>query len=76
MTDALCRTGKIHYATSGEATLAATHLKSRDRNSGRREVDPYRCPFCKTWHLGRGDRRDQQKAKAAQTRADRLSGGR
>lgn len=71
MTDEVCQTGKIQYPTSGAASLAAKHLKSRDR--GRTApANPYRCPFCSGWHRGRDNSAAARKLAERRARAERL----
>jgi hypothetical protein len=43
------RCGKVAYATSGEATKAMLDLR---RGTGDRRVGVYRCPGCRSWHVG------------------------
>src|SRR4051794_14946555 len=40
--------GKRKYLTSADATAAAAVLT---KSSGQKVV-PYRCPFCRRWHIG------------------------
>jgi hypothetical protein len=41
--------GKRRYRGYDEAARAASHLRRR----GRLGLEPYRCPACDHWHLGR-----------------------
>lgn len=45
--------GKIPYDTRAEAALALAHIKRRDYRPAISMPEPYHCPFCKLWHLGR-----------------------
>ncbi len=69
MTDQQCRTGKVYFATSGRAAKAHTAVAKR---RGKHDQQPYRCPECGGWHLGRrtafnaGWKAREKRARAAQ----------
>ena len=47
MTDFICDTGKICYATPKEASTAAANLSKGDK---RHKYSFYKCPLCKNFH--------------------------
>ncbi len=73
MTDAVCRTGKIHYVTSGEAAQAITHIRARDKS--RKTTNPYKCPFCRCWHLGNTNESAKKGPNQRRARAKHLKAG-
>jgi hypothetical protein len=48
-------TGKVAYHTKLDALQARTKISTRVRRSRSKrpvyEREPYRCPYCKLWHL-------------------------
>jgi hypothetical protein len=44
---------KIRYPTEEGATKAATALNKRPETKKKYDVEPYPCPFCREWHVGR-----------------------
>jgi hypothetical protein len=74
MTDVLCRTGKIQYATSGEAAQTITHLRARDKS--RKKTTPYKCPFCREWHLGNTDESARKGPNQRRAGAKKFEAGR
>ena len=61
-TDAKCPvTGKRKYETEGEALATAAHqISTNDAPKGLR---PYRCQYCESWHLTKGEGRDKRSQK-------------
>lgn len=47
-----CR-GKIRYKTKDGAHIAMHVQRRRKDIFGFRELEVYKCPFCKGWHVGR-----------------------
>lgn len=44
-------TGKVRYGHEESATKAATAMNKKPTT--RKELEPYPCPFCDGWHIGR-----------------------
>jgi len=42
---------KINYKSEESATRAAKDLN--EKGKARHELEPYQCPFCNGWHVGR-----------------------
>lgn len=40
--------GKVRHGSQEEATAHAIHLRRKDGD----RVRAYRCPFCRSWHVG------------------------
>lgn len=51
---ATCRTGKLAYASPGEAARVARKLAERAKPCVLRagKMTHYRCPMCSAWHVG------------------------
>jgi hypothetical protein len=59
-----CPTGKQSYSLQALAASAAGYLNQR-KAACKQMVWPYRCPRCKTWHVGRMRVVPQAKSEAA-----------
>lgn len=51
---ATCRTGKMAYASPGEASRVARKLAERAKPGVLRtgKMTHYHCPMCSAWHVG------------------------
>lgn len=59
----MCRSGKIEHLTWEQAQRAARKIKSRAKGSYRaqgRAPAPYRCRFCRRFHVGNTSRREAE----------------
>lgn len=58
----MCETGKRGFITRAEAAATVRVMERRKRiksgKLGGGKLEPYRCPFCKEYHIGhtRGER--------------------
>jgi hypothetical protein len=44
---------KVRHQTEEIATKTAIALNKRPEPKKKYEIEPYPCPFCKAWHVGR-----------------------
>ena len=49
--------GKQRFASFGEARAVLRRLQRRHKRAYLRGSEPYRCPVCGGWHLGRSVQR-------------------
>lgn len=61
---------KYRYRNRGEALKAAASGKKFDLGSKRR-LEPYRCPFCSHWHIGKARHRGGEHLKPFDKRSRR-----
>ena len=76
MIETTCPTGKIAYASSGDASIAMRRVKGRLKNDAGGSLVPFRCGHCDQWHLGRKPvaSRDKISLRHARERASRFAG--
>ena len=76
MIETSCQTGKISYASNGDAMIALRRVKGRLKNDSGGSLVPFRCGHCDQWHLGRKNLagRDKISLRHARERAIRFAG--
>ena len=76
MIETTCPSGKVSYASSGDASIAMRRVKGRLRREADPGLTPFRCGHCDQWHLGRKNlsSRDKISLRHARERASRFAG--
>lgn len=50
-----CQTGKVPHPTHASAEYEAIRMNAKI--TGNKPSQPYMCPYCMQWHIGRGPKK-------------------